>query len=298
MADRRGIRPALLVGSLFLLPILLGGCSSAHSSVPTNWGIFWNSLFHPDNLILGGLALTVSIAVISQTVGVILGIFAALGKMSRLWPLRLIANTYIWLFRGTPLLVQIMLIYFGLPAVGLYDFPAFTLPVVNVVVPNAVQAGIVALSVNEGAYMAEIVRAGILSIDPGQTEAAKSLGMGYGLTMRRIVLPQAARVIIPPLGNEFNNMLKTTSLLVVIGVRELFVIFSYKNQTGSTSLQPFALFLACAVWYLLLTTIWSIIQGRIERRFGKGTAGNEEPGLRERLFGGAKVARPAVTGGR
>jgi polar amino acid transport system permease protein len=281
-----GIRPALLVGCLVLVGLSAGGCSSAKASVPTDWSIFWRSIFQPDGLILSGLWLTVSIAVISQTLGLILGILAALARMAKAWPFRLIAGVYIWLFRGTPLLVQIMLVYFGLPAVGLYDFPTFTVPIINVAVPNAVQAGIIALSLNEGAYMAEIVRAGILSIDPGQTEAAKSLGMTYSQTMRRIVLPQAARVIIPPLGNEFNNMLKTTSLLVVIGVRELFVIFSYKNTTGSTSLQPFALFLACAVWYLMLTTIWGFIQARIERKFGKGAAGNvESEGLLARVFG-------------
>jgi polar amino acid transport system permease protein len=281
-----GIRPALLAGCLLLAGLTVAGCSSGKASVPTDWSIFWRSIFQPDGLILSGLWLTVSIAVISQTLGLILGIFAALGRMAKTWPLRAVAGIYIWLFRGTPLLVQIMLVYFGLPAVGLYDFPTFTIPGINVAVPNAVQAGIVALSLNEGAYMAEIVRAGILSIDPGQTEAAKSLGMTYGQTMRRIVLPQAARVIIPPLGNEFNNMLKTTSLLVVIGVRELFVIFSYKNTTGSTSLQPFALFLACAVWYLMLTTIWGFIQARIERRFGRGAAGAvEEEGFLSRVFG-------------
>ena len=119
--------------------------------------------------------------------------------------------------------------------------------------------------------MTEIVRAGILSIDPGQMEAAKSLGMTYGLAMRRIVLPQAARVIVPPLGNEFNNMLKTTSLLVIISVPELYVTFSRKNGSGPTSFHPFELFLAAAVWYLVLTTVWSLIQARIERRLGRGT---------------------------
>jgi polar amino acid transport system permease protein len=117
-------------------------------------------------------------------------------------------------------------------------------------------------------------------------EAAKSVGMTYGLAMRRIILPQAARVIVPPLGNEFNNMLKTTSLLVIVGTRELFVTFSQKNASGPTTFHPFELFLAAAVWYLLLTTIWSLIQARIERRLGRGVAGAEAgPSLRERLLG-------------
>jgi ABC-type amino acid transport system, permease component len=134
--------------------------------------------------------------------------------------------------------------------------------------------------------MSEIVRAGILSIDAGQMEAAKSLGMTFGLSMRRIILPQAARVIVPPLGNEFNNMLKTTSLLVIIGTRELYVTFSNINASGPMSFHPFELFLAAAVWYLLLTTIWGLIQGRIERRLGRGVGTDNEPSLRQRLFGG------------
>ena len=116
------------------------------------------------------------------------------------------------------------------------------------------------------------------------SEAAKSLGMPYGLAMRRVVLPQAARVIVPPLGNEFNNMLKTTSLLVIISVPELYVIFSRKN---GTLFAPFELFLAAAVWYLMLTTIWSIFQAWIERRLARGTPGSQPatPGFRERMFG-------------
>src|SRR5205814_6680417 len=137
---------------------------------------------------------------------------------------------------------------------------------------GAIVSGILALGINEGAYMREIIRAGIDAIDKGQMEAARSLGMTHGLAMRRIVLPQAARVIVPPLGNEFNNMLKTTSLLVILGnVPELYVTFSRKNGSGPTSFHPFELFLAAAVWYLLLTTIWSIIQAFIERRLGRGT---------------------------
>ena len=146
----------------------------------------------------------------------------------------------------------------------------YTWPDINIfgfaVIPGAVQAGIVALGLNEGAYMTEIVRAGIISVDPGQMEAAKSLGMTYGKAMRRIVLPQAARVIIPPLGNEFNNMLKTTSLLVIISVPELYVVFSRKQ---GNFFAPFEFFLAAAVWYLLLTTIWGVIQAWIERRLGR-----------------------------
>src|SRR5207245_9316676 len=145
-------------------------------------------------------------------------------------------------------------------------------------------------------------RAGILSIDPGQLEAAKSLGMTYARAMRRIVLPQAARVIVPPLGNEFNNMLKTTSLLVILGnVPELYVTFSRKNGSGPTIFHPFELFLAAAVWYLLLTTIWSVIQAQLEARLGRWVGGERPRRTRERLLGGRRIkseGAAVVSGGR
>ncbi|HVA86054.1 MAG TPA: amino acid ABC transporter permease [Candidatus Saccharimonadales bacterium] len=266
-----------------------------------DWSIFFRSIFQPDGLILGGLALTVSIAVVSQFIGVVLGTFAALGRMARAWPLRVISRFYIWFFRGTPLLVQLSFIYFGLGVAGIYRWPDFVVPGTGFTINGAWQAGIVALGLNEGAYMSEIVRAGILSIDRGQMEAAKSLGMTYRLGMRRIVLPQAARVIVPPLGNEFNNMLKTTSLLIVIGVLELYGVFSAKNGSGDTSFHPFELFLAAAVWYLLLTTIWGVVQGRLERHFGRGTDTESDAlGLRARLIGrrAPVTGGPPVTGGR
>src|SRR4030095_2091251 len=131
---------------------------------------------------------------------------------------------------------------------------------------GAVVPGILALGINEGAYMREIIRAGIDAVDRGQMEAARSLGMTYRRAMRRIVLPQAARVIVPPLGNEFNNMLKTTSLLAIISLPELYVTFPRKNPSGPPVSHPFELFIAAAIWYLLLTSLWGIVQSRIERR--------------------------------
>jgi polar amino acid transport system permease protein len=263
--------------------LVVAGCQQSTTGYQYRWDIFFNSIFRPDSLILRGLALTLMISVISQTVGVVLGVFGAVGKMAKSRVPRYLASFYVWFFRGTPLLVQISLIFFGLGVTKIYQWP--DIGPLGPFGTGAVQAGIVALGVNEGAYMSEIVRAGILSIDPGQMEAAKSLGMTFGQAMRRIVLPQAARVIVPPLGNEFNNMLKTTSLLVVISVPELYVTFSFKNASGSTVFHPFELFLAAAVWYLLLTSIWAIIQAQIERRLGAGFGAGKAPSLRERLFG-------------
>ncbi len=291
-----GPRGKLLAAAL-LIAFVVAGCQT--SSYQYRWDFFFQSIFQPDSLIIRGVLLTLFISVISQTVGVVLGVFGAVGKMSKARVPRYIAGIYVWIFRGTPLLVQIALIFFGLGVTGIYRWPDFSL--LGDFGTGAVQAGIVALGVNEGAYMSEIVRAGILSIDPGQMEAAKSLGMPFAQSMRRIILPQAARVIVPPLGNEFNNMLKTTSLLVVIGVPELYVTFSLKNASGSTVFHPFELFLAAAVWYLLLTSIWAIIQARIEQRLGAGFGAGRGPSLRERLFGLRSVKPdelPQISGGR
>ena len=287
----------MILAAAVLVGVIVAGCQP--STYQYRWDFFFDSIFNPDNLILRGLGLTVFISVIAQTIGIALGIFGALGKMAKSPVFRIPASVYVWFFRGTPLLVQISLIYFGLGVTGLYRWPDFG--PMGAFGKGAVQAGIVALGVNEGAYMSEIVRAGILSIDPGQMEAAKSLGMTFGQAMRRIILPQAARVIVPPLGNEFNNMLKTTSLLVVISVPELYVTFSYKNASGSTVFHPFELFLAAAVWYLLLTTIWGLIQAQIERRLGRGAGGERGPSMRERILG-LRPAKPeelpTISGGR
>jgi polar amino acid transport system permease protein len=286
--QKRSTRQALVLGGLLLIVVLVAACSSGRraAAYQYNWDIFFNSLFAPDPRIIRGLLLTVSIAVTAQIIGVVLGVFGAMGRLARARPVRAVANAYVWVFRGTPLLVQIMIIYFGLLNTNIFRWDDISLN--GFIIAGAVQAGIFALGVNEGAYMTEIVRAGIISIDPGQMEAAKSLGMTYGKAMRRIILPQAARVIVPPLGNEFNNMLKTTSLLTVVSVPELFVTFQQLNGNGPTSFHPFELFLACALWFLLLTTIWSVIQGYIERRLARGTPGapaSGGPGLRDRLFG-------------
>lgn len=228
------------------------------------WSIVGQYLFNP--FVLKGVGLTLFLAVISQLTGSVIGLFLALVKDPRfvitasppfdriikglLLPLRAFADFYIWLFRGTPLLVQIVIIY--------NVFPFFHLTV------DSFTAAFLALSLNEGAYMAEIVRAGISSVDSGQLEAAKSLGMTYGQAMRRIVLPQAFRVIIPPLGNEFNSMMKNTSLAAVISLLEL---FGTVEQFAAAIFASLELFFVACVWYLLLTTLWSLVQRWLERRF-------------------------------
>ena len=248
-----------------------------------DWAIFWKYLWPgtalANPLIRDGLIVTIVVSIIAQLIGVLLGLFSALGKMSKFAPFRWLSNLYIWYFRGTPLLVQMSLLFFGLGVTHIYDFPDITIGFITI--SGAIQAGTMALGINEGAYMAEIVRAGIEAIDPGQLEAAKSLGMTYSMAMRRVVLPQALKVIIPPLGNEFNNMMKTTSLMEVISASELF--FAY-TQINANVFKPFELFIAASLYYLALTTVWTVIQSRIEDSLGERKSTIKTQGFFDRLF--------------
>jgi len=234
-----------------------------------NWHLVWTRITSPGDVFLHALWATVYISVVAQVLGILLGLVAALMRMSSFRPIRFISGAYVLVFRGTPVLVQIMFIWLIIPG-RTVGFGAFTLK-------QEVFAGIIALGINEGAYMREIIRAGIDSIDKGQMEAGKSLGMRYGAIMRRIVLPQAARVIVPPLGNEFNNMMKTSSLVYIIGVYEL---FGDAEQVFSSTANA-APFVAVAFWYLVLTSIWSVFQAVIERRLAVSEHG-DELSLRER----------------
>jgi polar amino acid transport system permease protein len=250
-----------------------------HFDWPLFWKYLWPVTAMANPLIRNGLIVTVVVSILAQFIGVFLGLFAALGKMSKVAPVRWLADAYIWYFRGTPLLVQMMLLFFGLGVTHIYDFPDIHFGTL-MVISGAIQAGTLALGINEGAYMAEIVRAGIEAIDPGQLEAAKSLGMTYSLAMRRIILPQALKVIIPPLGNEFNNMMKTTSLMQVISAGELFYAYT---QINAVVFKPFELFIAASLYYLAMTTIWSFIQSRIEASLGERKAVVKTPGMFERM---------------
>jgi polar amino acid transport system permease protein len=236
-----------------------------------NWHLIWTRITSPNDVFFHALWATVYISIVAQVLGIILGLFAALMRMSSFRPFRFISGAYVLVFRGTPVLVQIMFFWLILPAsLREFNFGVFSLS-------QEVVAGILALGINEGAYMREIFRAGIDSIDRGQMEAARSLGMRSGLAMRRIVLPQAARVIVPPLGNEFNNMMKTSSLVYIIGVYEL---FSDAEQVFSSTLNV-APFIAVAFWYLVLTSIWTFVQAAIERKLAVSEHGDELT-LRER----------------
>ncbi len=218
-----------------------------------------------------GVRYTFILAILSQTTGIILGLLAALSRTSRIALLRGLSWLYIWVFRGSPVLLQIYLVANALPLLLLSmdtdpTAHGWISRLAILIGSNAFVSGYVALSLNEGAYMSEIVRAGIESIDRGQMEAAKALGMTYPMAMRRIILPQALKVIIPPTGNEFISMLKTTSLVSVIGLQELMLV---GLQTAAHSFNFLEVYSAAGIYYLAMTTILTLVQSQIERRIGE-----------------------------
>lgn len=214
--------------------------------------------------VLNGLVLTLELTVISMLIGIVLGVLLAVMRLSQNPIVSGASWFYIWLFRGTPVLVQI-LFWFNIAALYPHiGFGAWSINANNLITPFV--AAILALGLNEGAYMAEIVRAGILSVDEGQSEAGAALGMSRLKIMRRVVLPQAMRVIVPPTGNEAISMLKTTSLVSVIAVTDLL----YSVQLiYAVNYRTIPLLLVASIWYLLVTTLLSIGQFYIERHFGR-----------------------------
>jgi polar amino acid transport system permease protein len=250
-----------------------------------NWSVVGDFLF--SSRILDGLVLTIELTALSMAIGIVLGIVLALMRLSPSALLSGTSWTYIWLLRGTPVLVQILLwnnIAALYPSVdlGIPFGPSFVhLDANTVVTPFA--AATLALGLNEGAYMSEIVRAGIISVDEGQIDASQALGMTRLQMMRRIVLPQAMRIIIPPTGNETISMLKTTSLVAFVALTDLL----YSAQLiYATNYQTIPLLITASIWYLLVTSILSIGQYYIERHYGRGTSRAVAPTLLERIWRG------------
>jgi polar amino acid transport system permease protein len=252
---------------------------AAESTVSFDWDFLAHSVFRPSGVFLHGLARTVYISVLAQVFGTMGGLVVELARRSRWRLLRRFGSTYVWLVRGTPLLVQLVLVYNGLAALNVYRFT--DLAIGPVMILGVVQAAVLTLAANEAAYMAEIIRAALDAIDDGQSEAGIALGMTPAMTMRHVLLPQAARIVVPPLGNEFNLMMKSTSLLSVIGLQEMFLTAQAIN---SATFKTFEIFLTVAVYYLLLTTVWAVVQRWIERRFAGPTAAVSAPSMRERIL--------------
>jgi polar amino acid transport system permease protein len=207
-----------------------------------------------NRFLLGGVLVTIGLTAAAVVGGLVLGMGIALMRMSASPVLGGFARFYIWFFRGTPLLIQLVVIYTGLPQLGL-KFGVIT-------------SALIGLILNEAAYLAEIVRSGFLAVPPGQREAAWALGLPKWVTLRRITLPQAFRLMIPPLGNSINSLLKATSLASVISVEE---IMRRSDMLMQEHFQVLEVYAAATIYYLILTSLWDVVQRRLEKHFGRST---------------------------
>jgi polar amino acid transport system permease protein len=274
-------RPYLWVVYAVLAVILVAAGYSAATNQRFGWGVV--ATYFLSSAILKGLLMTLELTVVSMLFGIVLGVLLAMMAVSRTRVLARVSRGYVWFFRGTPLLVQLLFWEFVAAlypriAIGIPFGPAFIHANANTLI-TPFAAAILGLALNEGAYMAEIVRSGIISVGEGQTEAAMSLGMSRLQTMRRIVLPQAMRVIVPPTGNETISMLKNTVLVSVIGYAELLY---EAQQIYAVTYQTIPLLIVASIWYLVLTSVSYVGQYFIERRFGRGFSREERAPMRRR----------------
>jgi polar amino acid transport system permease protein len=271
------------VATVVVLILIAAIAKSVATNPRFQWGVVGQ--YFASRSVLTGLLVTLELTAIAMAIGIVLGIVLAIMRQSPSPIMSGAAWVYIWFFRGTPVLVQLIFweyvaavypkISLGIPFVGV----TFIHGSANTIITGLVAASL-GLGLNEGAYMAEIVRAGILSVDEGQTEAAQSLGMTRLQTMRLIVLPQAMKVIIPPTGNETISMLKTTSLVAVISYQEL--LYTVQLIYGRT-FQIIPLLLVASIWYLIVTSVLTFGQYYLERYFGKGATRNLPPTPIQRL---------------
>ena len=215
--------------------------------------LFWEAL--TSDPYWKGALLAIGLTVVSLAAAVVLGFALALGRGNRFRAVRAFVFFYNWLFRATPTLLQLIFIWYALPQLW---------PVFAGTWFTPFEAAFVTLSLNEAAYMSEIIRAGLLSVDPGQEVAARALGMTRGQILRRVIVPQAIRIIIPPTGNEFITLLKLTSLASVISLQEL---LTASQQLAAVKFQYPEAYLAALVYYLAIVSVLMVLQGRLERRY-------------------------------
>lgn len=250
-----------------VLVLALGYIAWAFAVGNIDWPTVGEYLF--SDRVLWGVVMTIVLSILSMVIGTVIGTLTALGRTSRNPVVWTTAAFYTWLFRGAPILLQ-LLIWYNLalifPVIGIPGL--WHAPTVAVITPFA--AALIAFSLHEGAYTSEVIRSGLLSVDVGQHEAAKSIGMGYWTTFRRIVLPQALRVVIPPLGNEFIGLLKMSALASVVGFLEL---TGTAQDIYYVNTKIMEMLFVAAIWYLVIVSFFSLLQHWVERRVSRGVAG-------------------------
>lgn len=253
----------------------------------SEWRFSWNVVFHyfGTSEILHGLVVTIELTALAMTAGILIGVTIAIMRLSANRLLSATAWCYTWFFRGTPVYVQ-LLFWFNIGA--LFPYFSIGIPFTHVAFVHLNSdslftpfvGALVGLGLNEGAYMSEIARSGLISVDEGQTEAAMSLGMTRGQTLRLVVLPQAMRVIIPPTGNEVISMLKTSSLASAVSVIELLGAATF---ISASNFETMPLLITASLWYLIVTTVLSVGQFYLERHFARGALRTPPPTPLQRL---------------
>lgn len=254
-----------------------------------DWSFFLDRILNPGEPYLLALGRTVAMAIMAMALGLLIGLVVGFGRLSRYALVRALCGFYVWLIRGIPVLVLLVMLFSGMAAAGLFRFTDLQFGGVNLTA--SFQAAVVGLAIHEGAYMAEIVRNGVQAVARGQIEAARSLGMSPWLVTWRVVIPQATRVIVPPLGNDFNHMLKTTSLASVIGVQEIFLL---TEGMSATTFKTFELLAVVALNYVLLTAVWNLVQDAIEAKLRRHEMDEPEHGRGRGLRAWLRLRTPAA----
>jgi polar amino acid transport system permease protein len=286
-------RPGRWIAAIVILVLLFLFVYGAATNKHFDWNTYGSYL--TDKRIMTGIKITAELTLYAMVLGVVLGVLLAVMRLSLNPVLRSAAWGYLWIFRGTPVYVQ--LVFWGLFG-SLYPHLALGIPFVHQFVHFDMQSvyspfvfAFLGLGLNEAAYMAEIVRAGVSSVGEGQSEAATALGMSWSQTMRRIVLPQAMRVIIPPTGNEVISMLKTTSLVTAVPLTT--DLYSQAHQISGVNFKPIPLLLVASTWYLVMTSVLMVGQYFLEKHYARGSS-RKLSGRQLRALARAQTELPGV----
>lgn len=261
-----------------------------------DWPTVFQYLFNPS--IISGLEMSLALTVVGMIIGIVIGLFLAIAKISRNPVLQAIASGYIWVFRGTPLLVQLLL-WYNLSSL----FPQISLSIPfgpdlavwktnDLITP--LTAAIAGLALNEAAYMAEIIRGGLLSVDDKQFETAHSFGMSRARVYRRIIIPQAMKSIVPPTSNQLINMVKATSMVSMIAMGDL--LYEVQNIYNS-NFKVIPLLMVAVLWYLLITSVLSVVQSSVENYYNKSDRYGDKTSWLAALFGNVKKEKPLAVKG-
>lgn len=259
-----------LITAVALVTLVVAFVLALAQNERLDWSVFWENLTASD--VLGGLVVTIQLTVVGMVIGTVIGVLLAVARLSSNRVLQAISAGYVWFFRGVPLLVQILVwgnfaLLFPRLGIGLPFTDVMFVSVNTNIILTSFVASCIALGLHEAAYMAEVVRGGILGVDSGQSEASAALGMPRALAMRRIILPQAMRIILPPTGNQLITLFKSSSLVSVIAGQDLMTVVT---GIGATTYRVMEALFVGTFWYLVIVSLLMIGQFFLEKRAARG----------------------------